>query len=267
MVNLQCILGPIWIYIYVCLCYQLVAISLVVIHVSELCLYLGVLWDTCFFPKTVRGSETCTMLLWSPAQNMIWATIWHSRQMKQNECLWRGAPQPTPRGGTPLDAPWTKNPRLAIWIYLLWKPVRCDTLRFVITLFTRPAITNLMHLVTFLLTQATNVVSTALAPETILSTRLAWTFITWFQRQPFFETVNAFASPIFVCTFIAMPLARNSFQRNSWSAVVEASATKLIATSSTAPEMIFLGCITTAKPTTVFLHWIGAWTRRCHPAL
>ena len=82
---------------------------------------------------------------------------------------------------------------------------------FVMTLCTRPATTNLTNLVTILLTQATNVVSTALAPETILSTSLARTFITWFQRQPCFEAANAFASPIFVCTVIAMPLARNSF--------------------------------------------------------
>jgi hypothetical protein len=127
------------------------------------------------------------------------------------------------------------------------------------TRFTNPATANTTNLNNvFLMTIATNVVTTALAPETILSTSLAKTAITWFQRQPCFETVNAPAIPIFRCTFIAMPLAPNTFQSNAWSVAGEASATNLIATSSTAPDTIIFVCVFTAKPTRVFLHWIGA---------
>ena len=59
---MQCILSPIWIYIYVCMCYQLVAIRLVVVHVGELCLYLDVLWDTNFFQRLfveARHAQCC----------------------------------------------------------------------------------------------------------------------------------------------------------------------------------------------------------------
>ena len=180
----------------------------------------------------------------------------------------RGAAQSTPRWGPPIEAPCKPpNQDLQHWASC-YKSLGCEALRVFMTPCTRPATTNLTHRNnTFYLTVATNVIRTALAPEAILSTSLPQTDTTWFQRQPRFETVNALASPIFRSTFVAMPLASHSLQSNSWPAVVEASAAKLIATSSTAPEMILLVSATTAKPTAVFLFWIGAGARRRHPAL
>ena len=182
----------------------------------------------------------------------------------------RGAAQSTPRWGPPIEAPCKPpNQDLQLWASC-YKSLGCEALRVFMTPCTRPATTNLTHRNnTFYLTVATNVIRTALAPEAILSTSLPQTDTTWFQRQPRFETVNALASPIFRSTFITIPLSlsANALQSFICSATYEATSTKLISTISTAPEMILLVSATTAKPTAVFLFWIGAGARRRHPAL